>query len=139
MAKLSFLFRHVSPTYFEVHCFYIPDQEQGIPVSVDDFILDLNKYRFTVKNPADIGVSYFNVLPGIPFGFMSPSDLSAFIRELAAVSPDTGFYDFTFLDFEGNAFAIEFTLCEDISKYFNPEKSVSNDPKVEKKATQEWP
>lgn len=121
MAKLSFAFRHVSPSYYEVVPFYFADGESQpsrllaskLLGAVIDYATDSSEFS-AIK---------INLLQSLPFAndlfLIGSKNISGFVQSLASASSTSGFDNFTFVGLDGNSFVIELSIGESISHYFN--------------------
>ena len=121
MAKLSFAFRHVSPSYYEVVPLYFVDGEsQPSRLLASEFLGAVLNYA---RDSSEFSTIKTDLLQTFSFTndlfFIGSENISGFIQSLASAPSTSGFDDFTFVGLDGNSFVIELSIDESISHYFN--------------------
>ena len=121
MAKLSFVFRHVSPGYYEVVPLYFVDGESQpsrlLASELLGAVIDCS------TDSSEFSVIKIHLLQTLSFTndlfLIGSENISGFVQSLASVPSTSGFDNFTFVGLDGNSFVIELSIDESISHYFN--------------------
>lgn len=135
MAKLSFLFRHVSPVYYEVRPLYFANGESNpSKILTSEFLSAVDAYTADSLVFGNIAIDLLQTLPfADDLFFIGSGNISRFIQSLASIPSTSGFDNFTFLDLDGNSFVIELSIDKSISHYFTFDDTIY-EPKEQKKA-----